>query len=206
MGEDNNNGNGKFSFKSAEQIHRLESAFARAGGWDHALVEKLISGDILVDMKSVLYGCSEIKPVRHLIDSDAEPYTPAGWKIETHHRMGVLTVNPGRIKLFRTEKQLREKKVSGLELQKELKSKKILNANFLDHFLRFPEMIPDFFEKDSPGITTVYVFFWGTKYRDREDRLCVRCLRRVRSEETWKSDWAHVDNSFYAYSPAAILK
>ncbi len=55
--------NDNFTFPSAGQIHELELAMQRAGGWSPALVKQMCVGDVMSQVRNVLTGQAEIKLV-----------------------------------------------------------------------------------------------------------------------------------------------
>ncbi len=145
----------------------LKMAFRR-NGWSEAEIKKLTEGDALRNVRGVLLGHAEIKPIEHLIDCDANPFIPAGWSVEEHKKGGKFVWGKTRIDLFLARQQMNGV-IVGHDLRKKLEGKPVLNANVLDFLLANPHLIPE----DWKGKA---VFFWGTVYRSRDGHLYVRFL------------------------------
>jgi hypothetical protein len=105
----------------------------------------------------------------HVIDCDADPFVPKGWKIEEHQKGGQFKWNSARMELSLDEGQQNGNVIRGHELRKKLVGKPVLNANVLDYLLAHPHLIPEEWE----GKT---VLFWGTIYSDAFGDIFVRCL------------------------------
>ncbi len=161
----------------------LENANFSAGD-----VTKLKQFGNLKGIKDVLYGSAEI--IEHLINCDADPYLPNGWSVEEHQKGGQFSFNPTKVELY-----LSKKSIVGNDLRKEIKSKKVLNANVLDYLLDQPELIPDDWKEK-------HVFFFGTIYRDSGDNLYVRCLHWHGSRWLWNYYW--LISSFHSDDPVAV--
>jgi hypothetical protein len=177
------------------QAHELEMAMNRVGGWDGALVKALSTGSKLADVRDVLLGRSEIKPVKHTIDCDADPFLPEGWKVESHKKNGKLEWDSEKIQLYLSAGQKDGKSIEGNELQKELASKPVLNANVLAYLLAHPELIPEEWKGR-------VIFFWGTIYRFSDGSMCVRCL--CWSDGWWGWDGRWLGSDFYDSNPAVL--
>jgi len=131
----------------------------------------------------------------HIIDCDANPFLPVGWKgIESHKKGGMLEWNPTKVKLYLSPNQQDGKTIKGHNLRKELENEPVLNANVLDYLLAHPELIPEEWKEK-------YVYFWGTIYRDSVGRLCVRYLCFIGGRWRWGCDWLGIDRD--SNSPAA---
>lgn len=132
----------------------------------------------------------------HIIDCDASPYTPNGWKFKDHQKGGQLKFDASQIELyFSTAQKNRRSSSDGSKLKKELASTSVLNANVLDYLLAHTELIPeDWKDKD--------IFFWGTTYRDSDGNQCVRCLSWNGVKWFWSSRW--IASSWFDSSPAAL--
>jgi len=159
-------------------------------------VTKLRQYKDLRKIKLLLDGCAELVQIKHLIDCDAQPFTPDGWTIEMHCKGGVWEWNPEKISLYLSERQKDGKVINGNELRKDLENMQTLNANVLDYLLKNPQLIPE----DWKGKA---VFFWGTIYRDSGGDLCVRCLDWDGSQWNWLYDCLGLD--FRDDFPAALL-
>lgn len=152
------------------QAHELKLAFRRAG-WTNADIKKSCEGDMLFRILPVVRGHAEIKLIEHLIDLDADPYVPDGWKVERHIKGGSFQFDPEQVAFYLSEKQ-KKGTIRGHDLKKELEKKPVFNANLLDYLLAHPDIIPDEWKRNEFRI----IFFWGTEYRDADGKLCVRYL------------------------------
>jgi len=132
-----------------------------------------------------------------IIDCDADPFVPEGWKVEEHKQGGQFAFDPSKVEFYLSPEQKDGKRIVGNSLRKELADKPVMNANVLDFLLANPDLIPEDWKKDGAG-NTRYIFFWGTVYRRRGGFLCVRCLYwdgdRWRWGRIWLvSDWGGDD-------------
>ena len=112
---------------------------------------------------------AEDAPIEHVIDCDADPFVPNGWKVEEHKKDGQCKWDAAQVALYLSDPQKEGKTIEGNKLRTELNGKPVLNANVLDYLLKHPHLIPEEWEDK-------YVFFWGTIYRRSGGRLGVRCL------------------------------
>jgi len=142
----------------------------------------------------VVRGTHEIKGIDHIIDCNADPFIPDGWKVEEHQKGGNSTFDASKVELYLSKKQ-RSGSIEGNKLREELKGKKVLNANVLDYLLANPKVIP----KEWNGKA---IFFWGTIYRDSDGSLCVRFLRWGGAGWYWGSGWLGL--GFNGGYPAAL--
>ena len=109
--------------------------------------------------------------VPDFIDCDADPFVPEGWVVVEHRKGGKFAVaNLKKIQLFLSDGQKKDKRLTGKQLRKELEDKPVLNANVMNFFLKYPELIPEKWKRKT-------VYFWGTVYRHLDGNLCVHCLR-----------------------------
>lgn len=118
----------------------------------------------------------------NIIDCDANPFIPDGWKVEEHRYGGPFKWDTAQVQLFLAEGQQNGKTMDGNRLRKDLAGKPVLNANVLDYLLANPHLIPE----EWKGKT---IFFWGTVYRDSDGYLCVRCLRWNGDRWDWDYHW-----------------
>ena len=153
----------------------MNSEFAISGltaGQLNALVKNLMRqmgvSDPAEAVRRVNAGECVISQSKCIIDADADPFIPEGWKVIEHKKCGQLTWGLDRIELYLSEKQKGDY-VEGEKLRKELANKPVLNANVLDYLLKNPHLIPE-------GWKGKAVFFWGTIYRHSYGSLCVRYL------------------------------
>ena len=145
-------------------------------------------------VRRFLAGNSEVVIKDHVIDCDANPFTPDGWKVEEHQKGGQFKMDVSRVELWLADGQ-KKGYIEGNKLRKEIAKKTPFNANVLDYLLAHPELIPEEWKGK-------YVFFWGTIYRDSDGNLYVRYLY-------WHDDrWYWNNNSLYNVwhddNPAAL--
>ncbi len=168
-------------------------------GQVEAIVNKLGG---MEGVQRFLSGESVVKMVGHIINCDANPFTPSGWKVELHTKGGQLAFDPTKIKLYLSPNQQNGKRIEGNKLRKELANEPVLNANVLDYLLAHPELIPEDWKKDERG-NTRYIFFWETIYRYSRGHLCVRFLYLSGGAWGWRGNWLGFDWS--DFDPAAVL-
>lgn len=183
------------------QAHELALAFGR-NNWTNAEVKKLSEKDLLAQVRLVVLGQAKIEIVKHVIDLDADPHLPDGWKVEEHKRGGQFEWDPSKINLYLSPNQLGNKRIKGNDLRKELANKPVFNANLLDYLKANTSLIPDEWKKDEKG-NTRYIFFWGTIYRRSGGYLCVRCLYWGGDGWVWSFSW--LDGGWNYNDPAASL-
>ncbi len=164
-------------------------------------LKHLCEGDTLSQVRRVLLGHASIVMPEHLIDLDADPFVPDGWKVEEHQKGGAFKWNPAEVKLHLDSGQKNGKRIEGDKLRKRLKGMPVLNANVLDYLLKNPQLIPEDWKKDEKG-NIHYIFFWGTIYRYSVGRLCARCL--CWSDGGWRWDARRLDLDWYGDDPAAV--
>jgi len=139
-----------------------------------------------------------IAPVVDIIDLDADPFVPDGWKVEKHCKAGQWKWEIEKVMLYLSERQKEGKSIEGNKLRKELEKMLALNANVLDYLLK-PEnqhLIPEEWKGKA-------VFFWGTIYRRSDGYLYVRYLNWGGEQWNWYYYW--LDNDFSGSDPAALL-
>jgi hypothetical protein len=112
---------------------------------------------------------ADVAQIEHVIDGDAEPFVPNGWKVEEHKKDGRRKWDAAQVELYLSDPQKEGKTIVGDKLRAELSRKPVLNANVLDYLVKHPLLIPEEWEDK-------FVFFWGTIYRRSGGRLGVRCL------------------------------
>ncbi len=178
------------------QANELKLAFRRAG-YSNDEIKKLCEGNILTDVRNVLLGHAEIKLAEHLIDCDADPFVPNGWRVVKHQKGGFFKWDSAKVEFYLSPNQQDGKFVKGDKLRDELASKPVLNVNVLDYLLANPHLIPEEWKSR-------YVFFWGTVYADADGNLCVRFLYWHDVRWIWYDYWLE-----YAWSdmfPAALAR
>lgn len=172
---------------SSRLAAELDHAFER-NGWSAEQVKQLTSGTFLADVRRVVLGQAEIKITKHVIDCDADPFVPDGWKVEEHQKGGKLTFDASRIELYLSDSQKNRTDIKGEEHRKELAGKPVLNANVLHYLLAHPELIPeDWKGKD--------VFFWGTIHRLPDGHVHVSFLTWL--NDKWCGSWYRIDGELW---------
>lgn len=131
-----------------------------------------------------------------VVDLDADPFIPEGWKVEEHQKGGQFAFDPAQVQLHLDVGQQNGKYIKGTNLRKQLKSVPVMNANLLDWYLANPQYIPEEWKGK-------YVFFWGTIYRSRDGDLYVRYLFWNDDRWDWSSHWLGI--GWRADRPAAVL-
>ncbi len=112
----------------------------------------------------------EVSALAHVIDLDAAPYRPEGDEVVEHRAAGKLKWDGDEFGLYRSLWQRDRNTIPAAELREELRGQPVLNANVLDYLLKHRHLIPE-------ELKGLYVFFWGTIYRDRiTGQLYVRYL------------------------------
>src|SRR5665213_890159 len=99
---------------------KLKVAFAR-NGWTTELIDKACEGDKLGQFRQVLLGHASVQVIEHLIDCDADPVIPDGWKVEEHQKGGAFKWNASQVSLFLSESQKRGRSIEGDKLRATLK-------------------------------------------------------------------------------------
>ena len=177
-----------------DQAGELKAAFRR-GDLTNAEIKRLCEGDTLVQFRKVLLGHAAITVPEHLIDCDADPFLPDGWKVEEHQKGGQFKWDASQVNLWLAKGQQNGKWLEGNKLRKELAGKPVLNANVLDYLLKNPQLIPEEWKGKA-------IFFWGTVYRNRDGNLYVRCLFWYGDRWDWYIHW--LDYDFNDNDPAAL--
>ncbi len=162
-----------------------------------------IAGDTdkLGRILSYIRGCSEIKPIEHLIDFDKAPSVPKGWTIlpdakQLPNRVrGTMKFDSKKVALHLDDGQKDGKWIQGNKLRQKLEKVPVYGAQLGDFYMANLHLIPEEWKGKA-------VFFWGTIYRDAGGRLCVRFLYWRGDGWVWVYRWLDVD--FNGRSPAAV--
>ena len=180
-----------------DQAGELKEAFRR-GDWTKADVKRFSESDKdkMKRFRDVLLGRAVVSVIKHIIDCDAEPFCPKGWKVEEHRKGGQLEWDHSKAMLHLSPNQMDGKYIEGNKLRKELANMPVMNANVLDWYLAHPELIPDEWKGK-------VIFFWGTIYRLSDGLLYVRYLFWGDGEWFWSSDW--LGFVWRGSNPAAVL-
>lgn len=176
------------------QANELKLAFRRAE-WTNDEIKKLCEGNVLADVRNVLRDLAEIKPIEHVIDCDADPFVPEGWKVKEHRKGGLWKWDEKYVILHLSKFQKKGGISTGNDLRKELENKPVLNANVLDYLLAHPHLIPEKWKGKS-------IFFWGTIYRDPDGDLNVRYL--CWGGDGWCWRWRWLQSGWLEHCPAAL--
>lgn len=168
---------------------------ARREGATNADLKKLCEIGMLAKLLPALRGMADIVIVRHIIDCDADPFVPDGWKVENHRKGGQFEWGTDKVLLHLSKEQASGNSIEGNKLRKRLEKMPVLNANVLDYLLKNPKLIPEEWKGK-------YVFFWGTIYRHSDGGLCVRCLRWRGGKWSWYYFW--LDCGFVSSYPAVL--
>lgn len=144
------------------------------------------------DLQEGNFGAIPTGP-RRLVDCDAQPYIPDGWRIERHTCRGLIEFDPARIELFQHEKQKKGGTITGDDLFDAVKDRIGLNACVLDHSLENTGNLPGSWKKDDQGRTR-YIIFPDTVFRDSDDFLYVRFL--FWDDGRWDWDDFRLDDDF----------
>ena len=152
-----------------DQAGELKAAFRR-WNWTNRDVKRFCESSQGPDFLKVLTRQAEVVLRKHVIDCDADPFLPKGWKgVEFHRKHGQLEFASDKVNLYLSKEQVPGKYIVGTDLRKELENVPVYNANVLDYLLAHPELISESWKGKA-------VFFWGTIYRDADGGLCVRYL------------------------------
>ncbi|MEX1997743.1 MAG: hypothetical protein WEA04_03685 [Candidatus Andersenbacteria bacterium] len=148
-------------------------------------------------------GHAGLTQAKHVIDCDADPLLPyEDWKVEEHKKGGQFSWDPSKLSLYLSDNQRGEKSIEGNKLRRELAERPVLNANVLDYLIRHPHLVPDEWKVDEQG-NTLYIYFWGTIYRDADGDLCVRSLCFESGHWFWGDGW--LGGGWGSRSPAVLL-
>ena len=187
----------KSAFSIVGLAHKVCLA-AEEQGYTPELLNRLAEHPTLLgDLRKVQLGFSEINPILHAIDCDADPFIPSGWSVEEHRKSGIFTWDSTMVKLYLSKKQKGDKYIAGNDLRKELARQPVLNANVLDYLLKTENqrLIPEEWKGKA-------VFFWGTIYRNSAVNLFVRYLYWNGDRLDWDYCWLDLD--FYSIGPAVV--
>ena len=180
---------------SEGQIHQLANAL-EAKGFTPDHLRKLGQSTDLLLLRDFLDGKNEIRPMDYTIDLDAKPFLPVGWDVEHHQNGGKFKYDPTKVKLYLSECQRSGCGSNGNDLLKELEDQKVMNANFLDFYLKYPHLVPENWKGKS-------IFFWGTRYLDPLGDKHVLSMYWLGQRWNQKFNW--INGMFGARSPAVIL-
>lgn len=161
---------------------KLKQAVIRNGIADLADIDWLCEGENLANVRRVRLGHAVVTVPEHLIDCDANPFVPNGWKVEEHQKGGAFKWDASQVTLHLDKGQKNGSYVEGNKLRTLLAGKPVLNANVLDYLLANPHLIPEEWKGKA-------IFFWGTVYRDSSGDLYVRYLYWSGGGWRWRGDW-----------------
>jgi len=132
-----------------------------------------------------------------LVDLDADPFCPDGWKVVSHQKGGKRKFDRNAIGLYLADGQKNGGRMVGTDLRDALAGQPVENANLLDWYLANPDQIPEEWKGK-------FVVFWGTIYRLADGKLFVRCLYWSGGRWLWDCRWLVSD--FDSDDPAAVRK
>jgi len=162
---------------SFDQIAQLVASL-RKNGWSKDDITKLgqAGNQRSADVRNVLTGTAEVVVKVHVIDLDADPLIPyEGWQVVEHQKGGKIEWSPEKVNLYLSPNQQNGKTIQGHKLWEELQPKIPFNANLLDYIADHPHLFPEEWKVDEQGRTR-YIYCHGTKYRDTDGSLYVRCF------------------------------
>ena len=102
-----------------DQAGELKAAFRR-GGWTNQEIKQLCEGDTLARVRIALLDDTVITVSAHLLDLDADPFVPDGWKVEEHQKVGPFKRDAYKVSLYLSAQQKDGKWTEGDGLQREL--------------------------------------------------------------------------------------
>ncbi len=151
---------------------------------------------------------NQITSSKVFINGDGPAKMFPGYKIYQHIPCGVISCDSANFQLFFTEIQKQhETTFPGTKhLEYLSKAERLLNANILDWFLKYPWNIPEILFGNWPycGNCPYYTFFPRTVYQDEEKGdLYIRYFR-VNAHKQPESHFLQIDNEFGfpAYYPS----
>jgi hypothetical protein len=191
----------KSAFSIVGLAHKVCLA-AEEQGYDPELLNALAENPTLLgQMLQVQRGFAEVKTIEHVIDLDADPFVPDGWKVEKHQKGGLFKWVAAQVQFCLSKRQKSGSSIGGNDLRTELEGKPVFNANLLDYLLANKHLIPESWKQDEQGRTR-YIFFWGTIYRRSDGDPCVRCLFWRGGQWGWDRSW--LVNNWFVGDPAAL--
>ena len=75
---------------SSAQVGKLEEAGLTSADFAKIAEDEVLSKNVL----AIVRGRGVVTIITHVIDSDADPFVPEGWRVEYHHKAGVLEIDP----------------------------------------------------------------------------------------------------------------
>ncbi len=167
-------------------------------------INSLNSEDVVIDnlIRFINNGCRLQIIGNHEINTDATPTMPfPEASVEFHKKKGMMTFDPSKIKFHLSPNQKGGSTIQGHKLRKELEKENVLNACVLDYLVANPHLILEDWKKDAQG-NTRFIYFWGTIYRNTDDRLYVRSLFCAGGK--WLAGYNWLDFDWNGDSPAAV--
>ncbi|MDP2705242.1 MAG: hypothetical protein U1D31_02780 [Patescibacteria group bacterium] len=128
---------------TSRQAAELDYAFER-NRWTSEDVKKLSQGNILIQVLSVIKGYAEVRILKHVIDCKNYCYTPHdGCRVQKFRKGGLFQWDPKKVELQVFSNGKSDRYIARNEIQEEIESKPVLNANVLAYLLLYPKLIPD---------------------------------------------------------------
>lgn len=163
---------------SARQAAELDLALER-NGLTPSDVARLAKGDVLSQVRLVLYGKAEIVTRKYVIDLDADPYIPyPGWEVTKNIKGGQFEWDPSKENLllqpYKWERRFKAGQSGCL----------VMNSRAFVFFYEHPLLIPDVYKDKN-------LYFEGTIYRREDGNLYVLHLNW--SGSVWVKDFARLN-------------
>jgi len=194
---------------SIGQMNQLGNAFEAKGFTPEEITMLGQSPEILGDVRHLISGTGRVEIVRHVIDCDAMPHCPKGWRIEEADQLpgrvrGSLEWDHAAVDLHLDPSQMDGGRIQGHKLKERLANEPVLPATVLDYLLANPTLIPEDWKKDDDAGNTRYIFFWGSIYRNSDGGLLVRYLCWLDGRWHWVWGWLGYD--WLGSNPTARLR
>lgn len=140
-----------------------------------------------------------------IIDCDADPFVPDGWKVLSHKKDGQVVWDTEKVGFYIPPCQKDILPPVACEVEEELKDQPVLNANVLDYLIDHPECagIENLAWMDE-GEIKGEIYFWGTIYEDEDGERCVRALTLDDGDLGWGYVRIKHDGLMGEFAPAAI--
>ena len=169
---------GKHMRLATKVIAAGEGAGFTSKQWN-ALAE---NAHLFPQLAEILDGNAQIQMTKPVIDCDAEPFVPAGWKgIEKHVKGGALRWEPQKVKLWTPTRQFSDLREIEEELSRLPSTTIVLNACVLDHLSANRHLIPQGWKEMLNAGKAI--IFWNTFFQIWDSRPGVRSLGLERDGE-----------------------
>jgi hypothetical protein len=167
----------------------LQESLRRANFTEEDMKMLCASKEALICAKNAVRTLMSVGEIEHLIDCSADPHIPNGCTLVDHKRSGGIRWNPNNIELYRSVNTKLGSAISGRSLRRDLAHMPVMNACVLDYLLTHPHLIPVEWKKTLDK-KTVFIFFFGTIYKNSAGAEFVRCLSWSRGGQwAWSCDF-----------------